>query len=142
MIRTYDEEMIYRTEQRRRYFENPKYRKWSDVVTKCLDEASDGNDYAEIRDDVFFSYYLADGPLDEYDSTIVLELLDVGRTLPIDWFAFYSYFEERMNDPHNRYFGDFTTGCYGTGTSLNSKWVPRLLDNYRQKLLPASYDMI
>lgn len=50
MLRTYDEEMIYRTEQRRRYFENPKYRKWSDVVTKCLDEASDGNDYAEIRE--------------------------------------------------------------------------------------------
>lgn len=59
-MRTLDDELILREKQRREYFENPKYRKWSDVVDKCWDdEDSDENDYQEFRDDILFTHYIA-----------------------------------------------------------------------------------
>lgn len=50
-MRTLDDELILREEQRRKYFKNPKYRKWSDVVDKCWDDwDSDENDYGGMTD--------------------------------------------------------------------------------------------
>lgn len=35
-MRLFDAEMNVRLEQRQRYFENPSYRKWSDIVPNCI----------------------------------------------------------------------------------------------------------
>ena len=146
-MRTFDEEMTRRREQRRKYFENPKYRKWSDIVDKCQDEASTENDYENFCDDYLFSSYItngpiSNGPLDYNHSNIVLHLLDTGHTLPIDWSSFYAYFDERLNDPENPFRYEFEHRCEGTGIFTNSKKLKDLLDEYREKLLTPPYDII
>lgn len=142
-MRTWDEEFIRRGEQRRKYFENPKYRKWSDIIDKCWDdEDSDENDYSEFRDDILFSYYIANGRVEYGDSKTVIDLLNIGHTLPIDWVSFYTYFDERFNDPENPFQGELRFGCCGTGTIGNSIKLKDILDEYREKLLPQPYDII
>lgn len=142
-MRTLDDELILREKQRREYFENPKYRKWSDVVDKCWDdEDSDENDYQEFRDDILFTHYIANGPVPYGDSTIVIDLLEVGHTLPIDWTSFYAYFDERFNDPENPFRDEFEYNCNGMGTRSSSRELKDLLEEYREKLLSPPYDII
>lgn len=142
-MRTWDEETSRRERQRRTYFENPKYRKWSGVVDKCRDEEdSDEDDYQEFREDILFSYYIANGPVGYGDSTLVIDLLDVGNTLPIDWTSFYAYFDELFNDPENPFKDEFENRCNGTGTRSSSRKLKDLLEEYREKLLPPPYDII
>lgn len=141
-MRTWDEETSHREKQRREYFENPKYRKWSDVVDKCWDDwDSDENDYREFRDDILFTYYIANGPVECGEPTIVIDLLEVGHTLPIDWISFYAYFDERFNDPENPLRDEFEYECEGTGAFMNCKKLKYLLEEYREKLVPP-YDII
>lgn len=141
-MRTLDDELTLREKQRREYFENPKYRKWSDVVDKCWDdEDSDENDYQEFRDDILFTHYIANGPVPYGDSNIVIDLLEAGHTLPIDWISFYAYFDERFNDPENTLRDEFGYRCNGTGTRGDSSELKYLLEEYREKLVPP-YDMI
>lgn len=142
-MRTWDEETSHREKQRRKYFENPKYRKWSDVVDKCWDdEDSDADDYQEFREDILFSYYIANGPVEYGNSTLVIDLLEVGNTLPIDWTSFYAYFDELFNDPENPFKDEFENRCNGTGTRSSSRKLKDLLEEYREKLLPPPYDII
>lgn len=142
-MRTLDDELILREKQRREYFENPKYRKWSDVVDKCWDdEDSDENDYQEFRDDILFTHYIANGPVEYGESTTVIDLLEVGHTLPIDWISFYAYFDERFNDPENLFKDEFEYRCNGTGTRGDSSELKYLLEEYREKLLSPPYDII
>lgn len=142
-MRTWDDEFLLREKQRRKYFENPKYRKWSDVVDKCWDEDdSDENDYREFRDDVLFSSYIVNGPIEYVDSKIVIDLLEVGHTLPIDWTSFYAYFDERFNDPENIFKSEFNWPCAGTGETGHFRRLKDVLAEYREKLLPPPCDMV
>ena len=58
-MRTMDDEINYREEQRRRYFEDPDYRKWSDVVPN-------DDDYGEWRDDVLFVEYVTNEDIEKH----------------------------------------------------------------------------
>ena len=140
-MRTLDDELILREKQRREYFENPKYRKWSDVDKCWDDEDSDENDYQEFRDDILFTHYIANGPVEYGKSTTVIDLLEVGHTLPVDWVSFYTYFDERFNDIENVFKSEFNWPCAGTGVTGNLRKLKDLLEEYREKLVPH-YDII
>jgi len=68
-MRTLEEEITLRTEQRKRYFENPDYRKWSDCVNINHEE------YGELSDCYLFHRYVMGsyfGPLtiDDFERAI------------------------------------------------------------------------
>ena len=89
-----------------------------------------------------FSSYIVNGPIEYVDSKIVIDLLEVGHTLPIDWTSFYAYFDERFNDPENIFKSEFNWPCAGTGETCHFRRLKDVLAEYREKLLPPPYDMV
>lgn len=130
-MRSFDDEMEMRRKQRERYFENPNFVMWSDIVKYYNDIH-----YEMVPDEMFFDRYLRYCN-DARDTFNTQDLLNKGLDLPIDWEAFYAYFEERNNDPENDYKHQLRNS-YVSG----QKTVMDLLNEYRNQLLGNGYDFV
>lgn len=133
-MRTLEQELELRKRQRESYFENPQYRKWSDI-------SSVYNIYADCSEMGFIAYYL----LGDCDTIITLSAvraqLENGKQLPINWDAIYDYCDERYNDDDNYLLEEFYHGLRDWDT-MNSQSLIALLSEYREKLLHYPYDMV
>ena len=137
-MRPFDDEMEVRGQQRQRYFEDPNYRKWSDIQRN-----STLNLYDATPDHDFFIYYLfgscktaSNLPND------IRNQMDKGKELPINWGALYSYFDERLNDPENDYKHQFTYQGYYTPGCNDGVSLIEILEEYREILLQPEYDIV
>lgn len=137
-MRPFDDEMEVRGQQRQRYFEDPNYRKWSDIQRN-----STLNLYDATPDHDFFIYYLfgscktaSNLPND------IRNQMDKGKELPINWGALYSYFDERLNDPENDYKHQFTYQGYYTPGCNDEVSLIEILEEYREILLQPEYDIV
>ena len=54
MVRDFDDELVHRQALRKKYLENPNYRRWSDVVPGGIG----GRQYMTWRDDRLFDYLI------------------------------------------------------------------------------------
>ena len=73
MTRSYQEEVDLRFTKRRYYFEDPNYRKWSDIVP------FDSYGYEYLRDDALFCYYLLGHVTSSaYESEQIIEQFEKG----------------------------------------------------------------
>ena len=52
MVRLPDDELNYRVTLRKKYLEDPNYRRWSDIVPGGIS----GSNYRNWRDDVLFTF--------------------------------------------------------------------------------------
>lgn len=136
-MRTMDDEIIHRKAQRRRYFEDPNYRKWSDVV-------SDNINYGEWSDDVLFVEYVANKDIETTSRTYLYELLETGHELPINWENFYAYFDERLCDTDNCLRSELTSKGYAYHNldPFDKETIEDTLNKYRDSLLSPTYDMV
>ena len=135
-MRTMDDEINYREGQRRRYFEDPDYRKWSDVVPN--------DDYGEWRDDVLFVEYVTNEDIEKTSRAYLHKLLENGRELPINWENFYAYFDERLNDTDNPFRSELTSKGYAYNNldPFEKGTIEDILNKYRDSLLSPKYDII
>ena len=136
MVRDFDDELRHRRTLRQKYFEDPRYRKWSDVVPGGLD----GIPYRDWRDDRLFDYLITDQVDSQSNLSKLKTYLKDGKRLPINWSHFYAYFDEQLNDPDNR-FVDELTGINFYDPSGYRFTVKKLLDHYRDHLI-NTYDII
>ena len=135
-MRSENLESDYRGEQRKRYFEDPKYRKWSDI-----EEAMDGDNYGDYRERALIRLYLDcdyDSPRESLSK--IHDVMSNGAAHPINWDAFYAYFDERLNDPDNPYMHEMKEKMFPWLDE--SPTVIELLNQYRETLLPPDYDLI
>ena len=129
-------ESEYRGKQREHYFEDPSYRKWSDI-----NEARIADNYGDYRERAFIRLYLDCNHIDDYDSlSAIREVMSNGKSHPINWKAFYAYFDERLNDHENPYSHEMTEKMFPF--MRDSLTVIELLNQYRETLLPPDYDMV
>ena len=135
MMRDYDDELRHRQALRRKYFEDPNYRRWSDIVP----EGIDGRPYMTWRDDRLFDYLITGQTERSNLSTIQTHLRD-GYKLPINWSNFYAYFDERLNDPYNKLTDELVKMSMGNWTEEHFT-VKDLLEQHRDEFF-ESYDMI
>ena len=135
-MRGYDSELQYRRELRQKYFEDPNYRRWSDIVLDGIE----GRQYMAWRDDRLFDYIIT-GQVTRHSrlSTIQIHLED-GYELPINWSNFYAYFDERLNDPNNTLMSELIEMSIGDSDEEYCT-VKDLLDQYREHLY-NSYDIV
>ena len=140
-MRLFTKEMEVRKEQRQRYFENPNYQKWSDIVSAYY--RIDNISYEGIPDESFFVYYLF-GEVEKVSKTPqeIREQLDKGHELLINWKSFYAYFEERFYDPDNGCKQQLTERTYYTAGCNDNVTIMQLLEEYRDFLLKPVYDII
>lgn len=75
----YDDELQHRKMLRQKYFEDPNYRRWSDIVP----EGIDGRPYMTWRDDRLFDYLITGQTERSNLSTIQTHLRD-SHKLPIN----------------------------------------------------------
>lgn len=136
MVRDFDDELVHRQALRKKYLENPNYRRWSDVVPGGIG----GRQYMTWRDDRLFDYLITNQTSTHSNLSKLKTHLKDGDKLPINWFNFYAYFDARLNDPDNRFINDLNemgisdpSGEYST--------VERLLNHYREQL-SNTYDLI
>lgn len=137
-MRPFNAEMNLRKMQRQCYFEDPRYRKWSDIQqdsTLSLYEAEPDNN--------FFIDYLF-GTCDNPPSSPIdiRRQMDKGKELPINWDALYAYFDERFNDPGNDYKHQFTYQGYYTAGFKDEVSLIEILEEYREILLQPIYDIV
>lgn len=71
----------------------------------------------------------------------MVEFLDKGYELPINWANFYAYFDERLNDRQNRYLSYLKDPVIMGDTLEPRTSIEELLNRYRDRLL-SKYDMI
>ncbi len=136
MVRTFDEEIQHRLELRKKYFEDPRYRRWSDVAPGEIG----GRKYALLRDDRLFDYFITNQTY-SHSSLFKLKMyLRDGYKLPINWSNFYAYFDARLNDPDNRFIDDLKI-AYIRDESGRCATVEELLNMYRDELYHG-YDII
>lgn len=137
-MRSFDDEMEVRGQQRQRYFEDPNYRKWSDIQSN-----STLNPYEATPDHDFFIYYLFGTCDNPPNSPIgIRRQMDKGKELPINWDALYAYFDERLDDPENDYKHQLINQIYYTPGFKNEVSLMELLDEYREILLQPIYDIV
>lgn len=134
-MRSQDMELMIRGMRRNYYFEDPSYRKWSDIIASNVT-------YTSLRDDTFFASYLSNSLFSDRSVETLREILDKGHELPINWDKFYAYFDDQMNDPENRWVTEITRYDFYSNDETNQCTVKDLLDEYRGKLLLSSYDMV
>ena len=129
-------ESDYRGEQRKRHFEDPKYRKWSDI-----EEATLGNNYGDYRERAFIRFYLGcDYRNDSKSLSEIHKVMSNGENHPINWDAFYAYFDKRSNDPDNPYIHEMEEKMFPWLDG--SPTVMELLNQYRDTLASLDYDMV
>lgn len=133
-MRTIDEELELRKKQRETYFEDPAYRKWSDITPRT-------SSYAEYSELGFITSYLL-GDCDAYANlSRVCELLTNGKQLPINWTAVYDYYDERYHDDGNRLWEEWFHGIYNHGDVVNGQSLRTLLNEFRNELV-GDYDIV
>lgn len=132
-MRTIDEELELRKKQRETYFEDPSYRKWSDIAPRPTS-------YAEYSELGFITSYLV-GDCDVHvNLSRIRELLTNGKQLPINWKSVYDYFDERYHADDNCLWDEFFHGLCDDGIS-DSQSIASLLKEFRDKLVD-DYDMV
>ena len=137
-MRSFDDEMELRGQQRKRYFEDPSYRKWSDI-----EQASTFRSYEATPDNDFFIYYLFGScKTASHSSNDIRRQMDKGKELPINWVALYTYCDERFNDPENDYKHQFTYQGYYTAGCNDEVSLIEILEEYRGILLQPEYDIV
>lgn len=137
MVRSQNDELTYRAALREKYLEDPNYRRLSDIVPGGIS----GSNYRNWRDDVLFMYLISGQSGHHPNVSDMIGYLDSGHELPINWNNVYAYFDERLNDPENRYKASIIDkDIYGSG-SLSRASVRELLDMYRSELY-NEFDMI
>jgi len=130
MVRSEKDELAHRNQLRKKYLEDPNYRRWSDIVPGGLSESW----YSHWRDDVLFKYLISGQAKYKPNLSDLVGYLDSGHELPINWKNFYAYFDERLNDPENRYRASIINNDIHGSISISSTSVRKLLDMYRDKL--------
>lgn len=134
-MRPESEESKYRAGRRKQYFENPKYRKWSDIIDKT------NRSYGTYRERAFLRLYLDCNEVsDNLSLSKMHETLANGKNQPIDWEAFYSYFDERMDDTDNPYAYEMEEELFSFIDDKIS--VINLINQYRDELLSPNYDIV
>lgn len=137
MVRPPDKELDHRLILRKKYFEDPNYRRWSDIISGGVDDYY----YKAWRDDVLFDYFITNQVSNTSNAKKLVSYLDKGHELPINWSNFYAYFDERLNDPKNRYLTTITYNHIRGGDDEPETSVQELLNRYRDYLV-TNYDMI
>lgn len=137
MVRTIYEEGIVCQAMREKYFEDPHYRKWSDMVPLQTRSYGGRIEYA------FFIDYIMGKEGSHADPTRIYELLDDGHSLPIDWQALYAYFDERFADEDNYAIDELTKPFLSSKTPEPVRWsLMDILSHYREFLLENTYDIV
>lgn len=137
MVRYHEDEISHRRKLRKKYLEDPNFRRWSDI-------APDGDEidaFDEWRDDFLFCCFVTNNTDIGFTVSDLVEYLNRGDELPINWVNFYAYFDERLNDPENRYLSTLVEPVIYNGVSEPRMSVKELLNQYRDKLL-STYDII
>lgn len=137
MVRYHEDEINHRRKLRKKYLEDPNFRRWSDI-------APDGDEidaFDEWRDDFLFCCFVTNNTDIGFTVSDLVEYLNRGDELPINWVNFYAYFDERLNDPENRYLSTLVEPVIYNGVSKPRMSVKELLNQYRDKLL-STYDII
>lgn len=137
MVRYHEDEINHRRKLRKKYLEDPNFRRWSDI-------APDGDEidaFDEWRDDFLFCCFVTNNTDIGFTVSDLVEYLNRGDELPINWVNFYAYFDERLNDPENRYLSTLVEPVIYNGVSEPRMSVKELLNQYRDKLI-STYDII
>ena len=134
-MRDYDDELRHRRALRRKYFEDPNYRRWSDIVPGGIS----GRQYAVWRDDRLFDYLIT-GQTERSNLATIQAHLQDSHKLPINWSNFYDYFDERLNDPENELTDELISMSLGSYVEEHVT-VKNLLNQYRDEFF-SSYDII
>jgi hypothetical protein len=140
MVRTHREEMDHRKILRQKYFEDPSYRRLSDLVPDGLD----GNKYGGWRDDVIFALLVTGKTKSGRKLSELKAYLDKGSELPINWENLYAYFDEQLEDPENRYLSGITTvntTIFASHMFTSEISLEDLLNQYRD-YLTGDYDIV
>lgn len=137
MVRSREAEFRHRRKLREKYFEDPRYRKWSDIVPGGLN----GQFYASMRDDCLFDYYITNQRAIQSNTTKLKIHLHNGHELPINWSNFYAYFDEVLDDPMSRFVSELTDLEIPNIDDTHHVSVKHLLDKYRDHLTNP-YDII
>ena len=137
MVRSVEEEFRRRRRLREKYFEDPNYRRWSDIVPGGLSSRH----YVSWRDDCLFDYYITNQRATHSNTTKLKIHLHNGHELPINWSNFYAYFDEVLNDPMSRFVSELTPFKMTNFDGTYDTTVKRLLDKYRDHLTNP-YDII
>ena len=142
MVRSHSDEIKHRYQLRKKYLEDPNYLRWSDIApdnggitTRLV------NPFSEWRDDGLFCRLITHQSHGWQTSSKVIACLNNGHQLPINWVNFYAYFDEQLNDPHNRYLSYLKNPEIAGDDFESSTSVEKLLNQYRDSLL-STYDMI
>ena len=137
MVRTANEEGVVCQVLRENYFENPHYRKWSDMVPLRTRSYGGRLEYA------FFIDYIMGKEGSHADPTRIYGALDNGHSLPIDWQALYAYFDERFADEDNYAVDELTQPILSSNNLESIRWsIMDILNHYREFLLDQPYDII
>ena len=140
MVRTHREEMDHRKILRQKYFEDPSYRRLSDLVPDGLY----GNKYGGWRDDVIFALLVTGKTTSGRKLSELKAYLDKGSELPINWENLYAYFDEQLEDPENRYLSGITTvntTIFASHMFTSEISLEDLLNQYRD-YLTGDYDIV
>jgi hypothetical protein len=133
-MRSESRESEYRGKQRKQYFEDPNYRKWSDIM-------KDNYSYGDYRERALIRCYLDCNDMNDNKSlSKIHEVMSSGKFYPINWETFYAYFDERLNDPDNPYMHEMNEKMFPFMD--DSPTVIELLNQYREILLSSDYDLI
>lgn len=127
MVRYHEDEINHRRKLRKKYLEDPNFRRWSDI-------APDGDEidaFDEWRDDFLFCCFVTNNTDIGFTVSDLVEYLNRGDELPINWVNFYAYFDERLNDPENRYLSTLVEPVIYNGVSEPRMSVKELLNQYR-----------
>lgn len=135
-MRTINKELAIRKKQRETYFEDPSYRKWSDVALISTIYAGIG-DWSELA---FFTSYFVGTCEGHPNLSRIRSLLQNGKQLPINWKTVYDYFDERYLDDENILWEEFYHGLCDAG-DVSGQSLVSLLNEFRSELIDE-YDLI
>lgn len=136
LVRLPMDELKHRRALRQKYFEDPNYRKWSDILPGGMNDFR----YMSWGDHQLFDYLLTNQFIVDSSLTTLDTCLRQGHELPINWSNFYAYFNEQLNDCKNRYIEELTKLLISDDDGHRSS-IEGLLYKYREQLC-SSYDMI
>lgn len=135
-MRTIEEEIELRIQQREKYFEDPHYQKWSSIARNFNGE------YGGLSDDYLFKHYVMCSHL----TPLTKEIIEVGmnqqtnQTINLE--SVYAYFDERLNDENNPFRDEISFFHLCTDESLGRITIQNILDKYRTMVLKPSYDIV
>ena len=131
-MRTIEDEIDLRIKQRKRYFENPNYRKLSDYLD------INNSEYGELSDCYLFYRYVIDCSFTALTKGNVKYAMNPDTNPMIDFEAVYAYFDERVNDENNAAQSEIRF----TPLPFVGDTVKEILDEYRDVVLRPPYDVV